>query len=61
MNLLTYLKHVRAELAHVVWPDTRTAIAHTLLVIVLGAAVALLVGGLDTFFTSVVTRAIENF
>jgi len=42
-----YLKHVRDELAHIVWPSSRTALAHTLVVIFIAAAIALLVGVLD--------------
>lgn len=47
---LTYLKHVRDEFAHIVWPSNRTAIAHTLVVIGIAAAIALLVALLDFIF-----------
>ncbi|HBD02648.1 TPA: preprotein translocase subunit SecE [Candidatus Collierbacteria bacterium] len=52
MNLLTYLREVRAELVHVNWP-TRAEVYH-LTVIVLGASlfVGLYIGGLDYTFTS---------
>lgn len=59
MNALTtYIKHVRDELGHVVWPTTRTAVAHTLVVIFIAAIVAALVGLLDYAFTSVVSGII---
>ena len=46
----TYLKHVREEFSHVVWPTSRTAIAHTLVVIIIAVAIALFVGLLDYLF-----------
>lgn len=46
----TYLKHVREEFAHVVWPSNHTALAHTLVVIFIAIAIALLVGLLDYLF-----------
>lgn len=61
MNLITYLKHVRAELSHVVWPDTRTAVAHTLLLIGIGAFTALFLGALDYGFTRLVSYLIVRY
>ena len=55
---LTYLKHVREEFTHIVWPSNRTAIAHTLVVILIAATIALLVGLLDYVFGSVVSHII---
>ena len=57
-SLFTYLKHVREEFTHIVWPTRHTAIAHTLVVIFIAAAIALLVGLLDYFFGQMVSRAI---
>ena len=54
----TYLKHVREEFTHIVWPSNRTAIAHTLVVICIAAAIALLVALLDYVFGSVVNHII---
>jgi preprotein translocase SecE subunit len=56
--MFTYLKHVREELAHVAWPSTRTAIAHTLVVIVIAVIIAAWVGVLDSVFTSIVSRVV---
>ena len=50
MNPLTYLKHVREEFTHIVWPSNRTAIAHTIVVIGIAVAIAILVGLFDYFF-----------
>ena len=52
----TYLKHVREEFTHIVWPSNRTAIGHTLVVIFIALAIAVLVGILDYLFGSVVNH-----
>jgi preprotein translocase SecE subunit len=52
----TYLKHVREEFTHIVWPSSRTAIAHTFVVIFIAIAIALLVGLLDYAFGLVVSH-----
>lgn len=46
----TYLKHVREEFTHIVWPSNRTALAHTLVVIFIAIGIALIVGLLDYIF-----------
>lgn len=59
MNALTtYFKHVREEFAHIVWPSHRTAIAHTLVVILIAAVITALVGVLDYLFGGVVSRVV---
>ncbi|PIR83112.1 preprotein translocase subunit SecE [Candidatus Kaiserbacteria bacterium CG10_big_fil_rev_8_21_14_0_10_56_12] len=59
MNALTtYLKHVRAEFVHIVWPTRQTAIAHTLVVIIIAAEITVLVGILDYLFGGVVSRVV---
>ena len=50
----TYLKHVREEFTHIVWPTNRTATAHTLVVIGIAIAIALLVGFFDYLFGTAV-------
>ncbi len=52
----TYLKHVREEFTHIVWPSNRTALSHTLVVIFIALAIALLVGLLDFAFGLVVSH-----
>ncbi len=54
----TFLKHVREEFSHVVWPSNRTAIAHTFAVIGIAAVIALFVGLLDYVFSSGVSHLI---
>jgi preprotein translocase SecE subunit len=57
-SILTYLKHVREEFTHIVWPTNRTAIAHTLVVIGIAIAIALVVALFDYIFNSIVNRII---
>jgi len=54
----TYLKHVREEFTHIVWPTNKTAISHTLVVIGIALAIAFLVGFFDYLFGGVVSRII---
>ena len=54
----TYLKHVREEFTHIVWPSNRTAIAHTLLVVFIALVIGLLVGFFDYIFGSVVNHVV---
>jgi preprotein translocase SecE subunit len=58
MNPFTYLKHVRDEFAHIAWPTPRTAIGHTLVVVIIAALIAVIVGLLDYVFGSVVSHII---
>jgi preprotein translocase SecE subunit len=57
----TYLKHVREEFAHVVWPTNRTALAHTLVVILIAISIAVLVGLLDYVFGLMVSRVAGGY
>ncbi|MBU6321057.1 MAG: preprotein translocase subunit SecE [Patescibacteria group bacterium] len=45
--ITTYFKHVREEFAHIVWPSRETALAHTLVVILIALVIAAWVGALD--------------
>lgn len=54
----TYLKHVREEFSHLVWPSNRTALGHTLVVVFIAALIALLVALLDYVYGSVVNTLI---
>ena len=59
MNALTsYLKHVRNEFAHIVWPTPRTALAHTLVVIIVAVVIAAVVGVADYGFSSAVSHIV---
>jgi preprotein translocase SecE subunit len=61
MSPLTYLKHVREEFAHIVWPSNRTAVGHTLVVIVIALTIAILVSVVDFFFHGIVSRVAGGF
>lgn len=56
--MFTYLRHVREEFAHITWPSPREAVGHTLMIILVTAIVAALVGVLDAAFTSVVSSSV---
>lgn len=53
-NLISYLKNVRAEMTHVVWPSRKQGIIHTGLIVLISAFFALFIGLLDYVLTSVV-------
>ncbi len=53
-NFFNYLKNVRAELAHVVWPTQRVAWIHVALVLLISALTALLISGFDYVFSQLV-------
>lgn len=55
MSPLTYLKHVREEFTHIVWPTGRTALAHTLVVIIIALLMTAVVAALDYIFGIVVS------
>ncbi len=59
MNALTsYLSHVRDEFKHIVWPTPRTALAHTLVIILIALFVAAMIGVLDYAFGGLVSSLI---
>lgn len=48
---IDYLKMSRIELKKVVWPDKKTTIDHTIMVIGVSLGMAAFLGGLDFLFT----------
>lgn len=54
-NFFTYLKNVRAEMTHVVWPNTRVTIGHVALIVLISVFTAVLVAALDYGFTQAVS------
>jgi len=60
-SFFTYLKNVRGELTHVVWPDKKQAVVHTGLILLISALVALVIAGLDYAFGGVVNRIISGY
>ncbi len=49
--LVTYLKNVRAELTHVVWPSRRQSLTHVALIVVISILTALFIAALDYVLT----------
>jgi preprotein translocase subunit SecE len=57
-GFISYLKNVRQELTHVVWPNWQTGVAHTALIIAISALVAVFIGVLDYLFTNLVSAIV---
>lgn len=53
-SFISYLKNVRGELKHVVWPSPKTAGMHTLFILLISAFVGVFIGILDYFLTNFV-------
>jgi preprotein translocase SecE subunit len=60
-QLASYLKNVRAELGHVVWPSRKTAASHTILIVLLSAFTAVFIALLDYALTGVVGSFVTGF
>lgn len=58
MNILQYLKETKSELKEVVFPTTSQTVIFTVLVIVISIAVALMLGGIDIGFRSLLERVV---
>lgn len=56
--MLSYLKDVRAELAHVSWPSRRQTVMYTVVVIIVSVLTAAYLGILDFLFTELLKRII---
>jgi len=50
-SLVTYLKNVRAELSHVVWPTKRQSLTHVALIVLISIVTAVFIAILDHFLT----------
>ena len=57
-SLITYLRNVRAEFAHIVWPTSRTAVAHTLVVVLIAVIAAIFIGLLDALLRAGVSSIV---
>ena len=60
-SLLTYLRNVRAELDHVVWPRPRTAIVHVALIALISIITALIIAGLDYVFSHALQAYLNRY
>lgn len=59
-SLATYLRNVRAELDHVVWPRPRTALMHVALIVLITIIAALIISGFDYLFSHAVERYLQS-
>lgn len=57
-GLVSYFKNIRQELTHVVWPSWQTGVAHTILIILVSALVAVFIGVLDFLLTRLVSAIV---
>jgi len=51
-GFITYLKNVRAELKHVVWPTQKQATTHVILILLMCAFGVAFIAALDYVFTT---------
>ena len=59
MQVLLFLREVRAELEKIVWPTRKETLRLTSLVLILSLIVGVYVGGLDFLFTSIVNSFLK--
>lgn len=52
-SIVNYLKSVKGEMKHVVWPTKKTIINHTILVIIISTVVAIFLFELDGIFARI--------
>lgn len=57
---VTFIKEVQAELSKVKWPTRAEVIRLTAVVLIVSAAIGLLLGALDIFFTAIVQKLIAK-
>lgn len=57
-KIITFLKEVRLEIKKVNWPTKEETIKHTLIVIGICVIVAILLGGFDLLFTTLLNKFI---
>ena len=58
-NPLTYFKESRAELNNVVWPTRQQTLRKSVVVIVVSVLVGAYIAGLDTLFTTIVSKVLK--
>ena len=59
-KLIEYLKLSKIELKKVLWPDRKTTIEHTVMVVSFSLGMAAFLGALDFFFTYVFNILFAN-
>ncbi len=59
-KISSYFKESYAEMKHIVWPNRRQIISHTLLVILFSVLIAFILGSLDLIFAWGLEKLIIN-
>jgi preprotein translocase subunit SecE len=54
--ILSFLREAKAELIKVSWPDQKTVVQYTIIVIILSLTVAIFLGALDSLFSLLVQK-----
>ncbi len=54
--ILSFLREAKAELIKVSWPDQKTVLQYTIIVIILSLSVAIFLGALDSLFSFLVQK-----
>ena len=57
-KVTTFLKEVKVEMKKVNWPDKKTTLRYTLIVLGVSLVVAIYLGGLDVLFTTLLNKFI---
>lgn len=60
MNIINYLKETKAELKEVTFPNMPLTITYTILVVVISIIVALVLGGVDLGFKTILTKLLTR-
>lgn len=61
MNVISFLKEVKEELAKVTWPTREQTIRYTILVISVAVVVGVFLGGLDYLLTTITAFLVNNY
>lgn len=60
MNILSFIKSVRAELVYVKWPTKKMVVYSTIAVIVISTIVALYLGGVDILLKKLISTLLAK-
>lgn len=58
-TIINYLKSVKSELKHVVWPTKKATINHTILVVIISTIVAIFLFEIDGLFAKILNIFIK--
>lgn len=55
-KIFTYFRDLKAEFSQITWPDRRTAVRLTVVVIIFSAVFAVFLGGIDYLFGEAIRK-----